>query len=66
MNFSGLLYHAVHFGVRDDGYIDYDGLRSAALTHRPRMIVAGASAYPRTMDFAAFAEVAREVWLTGR
>jgi glycine hydroxymethyltransferase len=61
VNFSGLLYHAVHFGVRDDGYIDYDGLRSAALTHRPRMIVAGASAYPRTMDFAAFAEVAREV-----
>src|SRR5579862_3448004 len=61
VNFSGLLYRAVHFGVRDDGYIDYDGLRSAALTHRPRVIIAGASAYPRTMDFAVFAEVAREV-----
>src|SRR5579863_7344219 len=43
VNFSGLLYRAVHFGVRDDGYIDYDALRAAARTHRPKVIIAGAS-----------------------
>jgi glycine hydroxymethyltransferase len=61
VNFSGLLYRAVHYGVTDEGYIDYDGLRAAARTHRPRMIIAGASAYARTIDFATFADVAREV-----
>jgi glycine hydroxymethyltransferase len=61
VNFSGLLYHAVHYGVTDEGYIDYDALRTAARTHRPRAIIAGASAYARTLDFATFADVAREV-----
>jgi glycine hydroxymethyltransferase len=61
VNFSGLLYHAVHFGVTPEGYIDYDALRAAARTHRPRVIVAGASAYPRAFDFGIFADVAREV-----
>jgi len=61
VNFSGLLYHAVHYGVTDEGYVDYDALRAAACAHRPRAIIAGASAYARTLDFAAFADVAREV-----
>jgi glycine hydroxymethyltransferase len=61
VNFSGLLYHAVHFGVTSEGYIDYDALRTAARMHRPRVIVAGASAYPRAFDFSIFADVAREV-----
>jgi glycine hydroxymethyltransferase len=61
VNFSGLLYHAIHYGVNDAGYIDYDMLRSMAREHRPKMIIAGASAYARTIDFAAFAEIAQEI-----
>ncbi len=61
VNFSGLLYRAVHYGVTPEGLIDYDGLRAAALQHRPKLIIAGASAYARIIDFAAFADVAREV-----
>jgi glycine hydroxymethyltransferase len=61
VNFSGLLYRAVHYGVNDEGYIDYERLRAVARAERPRMIIAGASAYPRVIDFAAFADVAREV-----
>lgn len=61
VNFSGLLYRAVHYGVTDRGYIDYEALRAAARTHRPRVIIAGASAYARTLDFPTFAEIAREV-----
>ena len=61
VNFSGLLYNAIHYGVNDAGYIDYDQLRSIARERRPRMIIAGASAYARTIDFAAFAEIAREI-----
>ena len=61
VNFSGLLYRAVHYGVNDDGYIDYDRMRAIAREQRPKMIIAGASAYARTIDFAAFAEVAKEV-----
>jgi glycine hydroxymethyltransferase len=61
VNFSGLLYRAVHYGVTDDGFIDYDAMREAARQHRPALIIAGASAYARTIDFAAFAEAAREV-----
>jgi glycine hydroxymethyltransferase len=61
VNFSGILYHAVHYGVTDEGWIDYDALREAARQHRPRVIIAGASAYARTLDFAAFADIAREV-----
>jgi glycine hydroxymethyltransferase len=61
VNFSGLLYRAVHYGVTDEGYIDYDMMRAVARRERPRMIIAGASAYPRIIDFAAFADIAREV-----
>ncbi|HEX4936919.1 MAG TPA: serine hydroxymethyltransferase, partial [Gemmatimonadaceae bacterium] len=61
VNFSGLLYRAVHYGVTDAGYIDYDMLRDVARRERPKLIIAGASAYPRVIDFAAFAEIAKEV-----
>jgi len=62
VNASGLLYKASAYGVREeDGLIDYDELRERALEVRPKMIVAGASAYPRTLDFQAFGEIAREV-----
>src|SRR5690606_36649213 len=61
VNFSGRLYNIVPYGVRPDGHrIDYGQLRELALEHRPKLIVAGASAYPRTIDFEVFAEIARE------
>jgi glycine hydroxymethyltransferase len=65
VNFSGLLYKAVSYGLNDDGYIDMDAVRSQALAHRPKMIIAGYSAYPRVIDFAAFAAV-RCSWSTWR
>jgi glycine hydroxymethyltransferase len=61
VNFSGLLYKAISYGLNDDGYIDYDAMRKQARDHRPKMIIAGYSAYPRVVDFAAFAEVAKEI-----
>jgi glycine hydroxymethyltransferase len=61
VNFSGILYHAIHYGVTEDGLIDYDQMRALARQHKPRMIIAGASAYARIIDFAAFAEVAKEI-----
>ena len=62
VNFSGRLFEVVAYGVReDDGRIDYDEVRERARAERPKMIIAGASAYPRTIDFAAFSEIAREV-----
>src|ERR1039457_4578610 len=61
VNFSGLLYHAVHYGVNDDGLIDNGRVRELALEHKPKMIIAGYSAYSRVIDFAAFAAVAKEV-----
>jgi glycine hydroxymethyltransferase len=62
VNFSGLLYRAISYGVRDDsGLIDYDQMRDIARRERPKMIIAGASAYARIIDFAAFAEIAREI-----
>ena len=61
VNFSGLLYHAIHYGVNDAGYIDYDAVRAIAREQRPKMIIAGASAYARTIDFAAFSEIAQEI-----
>ncbi len=61
VNFSGLLYKAVSYGLNDDGYIDMDAVRSQARAHQPKMIIAGYSAYPRVIDFAAFAEIAKEV-----
>ncbi|MGI8909984.1 MAG: serine hydroxymethyltransferase, partial [Rubrobacteraceae bacterium] len=50
-NFSGRTYDFVHYGVGDDGYIDYDEVREIAVRERPKMILAGASAYSRTLHF---------------
>jgi glycine hydroxymethyltransferase len=61
VNFSGLLYKAVSYGLTDAGYIDMDAVRSQARAHQPKMIIAGYSAYPRIVDFAAFAEIAKEI-----
>jgi glycine hydroxymethyltransferase len=61
VNFSGMLYHAISYGVTDQGLIDYDDMRRKAREHRPRLVLAGYSAYSRVVDFAAFAEVAREI-----
>jgi glycine hydroxymethyltransferase len=62
LNFSGQLYKIVPYGVRPDTeQIDYDALEQLARQHRPRMIVVGASAYPRIIDFARIAVVAKEV-----
>jgi glycine hydroxymethyltransferase len=65
VSFSGKLYNAVAYGVhRDTERIDFDEVRSMAREHKPKMIIAGASAYPRTMDFAPFREIADEVGAT--
>jgi len=62
VNFSGSLFQVGSYGVRDeDGRIDYDAVRDQARAERPKLIIAGASAYPRIIDFEAFASVAREV-----
>jgi len=62
VNFSGRLFQVVPYGVRaEDGRIDYDALREQARAERPKMIVAGASAYPRIIDFDAFRDIASEV-----
>ena len=62
VNFSGRLFEVAAYGVReDDGRIDYDALRDQARTERPSMIVAGASAYPRMIDFDVFSEIAKEI-----
>lgn len=61
-NFSGQWFQPVSYGVRKDTeLIDYDQVRDLALTHRPKMIIAGATAYPRLIDFVAFREIADEV-----
>jgi glycine hydroxymethyltransferase len=61
VNYSGLIYRAVHYGVTDDGIIDYDRMVEIARKERPKLIIAGASAYARIIDFAPFADVAKEV-----
>ncbi|MEJ2715539.1 MAG: serine hydroxymethyltransferase [Deltaproteobacteria bacterium] len=61
-NFSGIIYRAIPYTVRsDDQRIDYDHVRDLARKFRPRMIIAGASAYPRTIDYELFGEIAREI-----
>ena len=60
-NMSGAYFHAVPYGVNDDGIIDYDKVREIALECRPKLIVAGASAYARIIDFKKFREIADEV-----
>ncbi|MBH0330730.1 MULTISPECIES: serine hydroxymethyltransferase [Brevibacillus] len=62
VNFSGTLYNFVDYGVDEDTHlINYEDVRAKALEHKPKLIVAGASAYPRTIDFAKFREIADEV-----
>lgn len=62
VNLSGSWFNVVHYGVRrDTELLDYDQMRDLAQRHRPQMIIAGASAYPRLLDFAVFKEVAAEV-----
>ena len=61
VNFSGKNYNMVAYGLGEDGRIDYDQVRDLARKHKPRMILAGASAYPRIIDFKTFADIAHEV-----
>lgn len=61
VNFSGMLYEFLSYGVGKDGYIDYDELERIALKERPKMIVAGASAYPRIIDFKRIREVCDKI-----
>lgn len=60
-NFSGAYFHVVPYGVNDEGFIDYDEVRKIALESSPKLIVAGASAYARIIDFKKFREIADEV-----
>lgn len=61
VNMSGKYFHFVPYGVNHEGYIDYEAFRKTALEVKPKMIVAGASAYARTIDFKYMSEVAKEV-----
>ena len=61
VNMSGKYYKCVPYGVNDEGFIDYDRVREIALECKPKMIIAGASAYARTIDFKRFREIADEV-----
>lgn len=62
VNFSGIIYNFVAYGVNEDtGYLDYDEVRKLAEEHKPKLIVAGASAYPRAIDFKIFREIADSV-----
>lgn len=65
VNFSGTYFQVIPYGVNDDGFIDYDNVLAIAKECRPKMIIAGASAYARTIDFKRFREIADEVgaWL---
>jgi len=62
VNFTGKLYKTVFYGVnKETGYIDMDQVRKLALEHKPKIIITGASAYPRIIDFKAFSEIAKEI-----
>ena len=61
LNFSGRMYDFVHYGVGENGYINYDEVWETARREKPRMIIAGASAYPRILEFEKFREIADEV-----
>ena len=61
VNVSGMYFNIVPYGVNDDGFIDYDEMERLAHEHKPKMIIAGASAYPRIIDFERFAKVAKDV-----
>ncbi len=61
VNFSGLMYHVVSYGVNEEGLIDMNEVEAQAIEHKPKMIIAGYSAYSRVLDFARFAEIAKSV-----
>lgn len=61
VNFSGKLYNFVHYGVEEDGFIDMGKVRELALEHKPKLIVCGFTAYPRTVDFRVFQDICDEV-----
>lgn len=61
VNFSGKLFNFVSYGTDENGYIDYEDVLNKAIENKPKMIVAGASAYPRTIDFSKFREIADKV-----
>ena len=61
VNFSGIFFKTVPYGVNKEGFIDYEEVRKLALENKPKMIVVGASAYSRTIDFKKFSEIAKEV-----
>lgn len=61
VNFSGKLYNFISYGVDNDGYIDYDDVEKKALENKPKLILAGASAYPRKIDFKRFRQIADKV-----
>ena len=60
VNMSGAYYNFVPYGVNDEGFIDYDALEAAAMAEKPKLIVAGASAYPRVIDFERMSEIAKK------
>lgn len=61
VNMSGILYNFVAYDINEEGYLDYDAIRQIAKECQPKMIVAGASAYPRAIRFDVFADIAKEV-----
>ncbi len=61
VNFSGKIYNAVSYGVDDDGLVDYDEVEALALEHKPKLLLAGFSAYSRVLDWARFREIADKV-----
>ena len=61
VNFSGTLYNAVNYTAKKDGYLDFNEIRSLALKHKPKLIIAGFTAYPRIIDWQKFRDIADEV-----
>ena len=61
VNFSGLYFNIVSYGVNDEGFLDYDQVERLAVEHKPKLILAGASAYAREIDFKKFREIADKV-----
>jgi glycine hydroxymethyltransferase len=61
VNISGKIYEAHHYGVNEDGWLDYDAIEAQAISIKPKMIIAGASAYPRQIDFKRFRDIANKV-----
>lgn len=61
VNFSGKLYNFIAYGVKEDGYIDYEDVEKKAIEYKPKLILAGASAYPRKIDFKKFREIADKI-----